>query len=118
VCAWRLLGSELILIPSFYKAYWLFPGHYVLEGLVASQFHRDDTPIEAILGSPFFVFLTEEGCTSQVCVGTAEQWIDVSFGGAFSYDHLPWNVLYLLGVLVAARLITFYALTKFNYLSK
>jgi hypothetical protein len=105
-------------LPYFFSAYWLFPGHYVLEGLVVSQFHEDDTPIEATLGSPFYQFLVGKGCTSEVCVGTAEQWIDVSFGGAFSYYHLPWNVLYLLALLIAARLITFYALVKFNYLSK
>lgn len=87
---------------------------------MSSQFHEDTTPIEATPGSPFFEFLSEEGCSSSDCVlvGTAEQWIEVSFGGKFSYDHLPYNVLYMFALLIVARLLTFYALVKFNYLSK
>lgn len=102
-----------------FAAYWLFPGHYVLEGLVASQFHEDDTPIESTPGSPFYQYLvSERGCTTSECIGTAEDWIFVSFGGQFKYENIPWNVLYLVALIVVARAITFYALMKLNYLAK
>lgn len=101
------------------SAYWLFPGHYVLEGLLASQFHQDDTPIEATLGSPFYDYLQDVGgnCT-ETCVGTAEDWIKVSFGGEFRWENIPWNILYLLALTIGARLITWIALVKLNYLAK
>ena len=35
-------------------AYWLFPLHYILEGLMTSQFKDDDTPIVATFGTPFY----------------------------------------------------------------
>jgi len=35
-------------------AYWTFPLHYVLEGLLTSQFQNDSTPIEASFGTPFY----------------------------------------------------------------
>ena len=118
------LFSGLLIRPDNLKGtfwvfmYWLMPGHYVLEGLVASQFHQDDTMIEANPGSPFFEF---NNCTidqEDKCTGTAEDWIFVSFGGAFQWENVPWNVLYLVGLLISARLITWFALTKLNYLAK
>jgi hypothetical protein len=97
----------------------LFPGHYVLEGLLASQFYEDTTPIEATPGSPFYISL---GCDTDEaidkCVGTAEGWVFVSFGGKFLFEHLPWNALYLIAVIIGARVITFFALLKLNYLAK
>ena len=108
-------------------AYWLFPGHYVLEGLITSQFHEDNTPIEATPGSPFYNFLVANSDAVVQCAGvtglsglcgTAEDWIDYTFGGKFSFDNVPWNVLYLVCLVVGSRLITFIALGNLNYLSK
>jgi ABC-type multidrug transport system ATPase subunit len=98
--------------------YWLMPGHYVLEGLIASQFHQDDTPIVATVGSPFYTSLGCDGTPDYQCIGTAEQWIADSFGGKFNWNHVPWNVVYLLVVLFAVRIINYFALVKLNYLAK
>lgn len=110
--------QRIAKLMSCHTAYWLLPGHYILEGLVASQFYQDTTPIAASQGSPYYNYLVTEGCDPNACVGTAEQWIFVSFGGKFAFDNLPWNFLYLLGLFVAARIICFVALVKFNYLTK
>jgi len=70
-------------------AYWTFPLHYIMEGLLTSQFRNDDTPIVASLGSPFYDFVLSEKCPGTTpedsilvdCItGTAEEWIYVSFG--------------------------------------
>lgn len=58
-----------------------------LEGLLTSQFHNDDTQIEASPGSPFWEYL---GCKEEPCYGSAEDWIFVSFGGAFVFENLKW----------------------------
>jgi hypothetical protein len=94
-------------------AYWLFPGHYVLEGLLTSQFKGDTTRILASPGSQFFA---ASNCTASVpCYGTAEDWINITFGGKFIYEHIKWDILYLVGLVVGARVITCIALTHLNY---
>lgn len=85
---------------------------------MASQFHQDDTPILANQGSPFHQSLVNGGCTTEACVGTAEEWIEVSFDGEYTFEHLPYNVLYLIALIIFARTVTLYALMKLNYLSK
>lgn len=52
-------------IPPFWIwAYWFLPGHYILEGLLTTQFNNDNTPIEATTGSPFWQYLVNSGtCT-------------------------------------------------------
>jgi ABC-type multidrug transport system ATPase subunit len=103
-------------IPTFWIfMYWLMPGHYILEGLLTTQFNNDDTPIEASIGSPFWEYL---GCTEEPCYGTAQQWIFVSFGGAFVFENVKWNVTYLVGAIILVRLIAYIALTRLNYLEK
>ncbi len=72
-------------IPPFWQwGYWLFPLHYVLEGLFTSQFQGDNTTIVASFGSPFFdAVCPEVGPNDPIpnnCTGTAEEWIYVSFG--------------------------------------
>lgn len=109
-------------IPNFWVwAYWVFPGHYVMEGLIMSQFKDDDTQIEASFGSAYFESLVAAGrCdeTSTQCFGTAWEWVLVAFGENWSTDHIPWNILYLIGLAILSRLVTYYALTNFNYLAK
>lgn len=100
--------------------YWLMPGHYVLEGLLASQFHNDNTTIVATPGSPFYASL---GCDlddfdTKVCKGTSEEWILSSFGGLFTWEHIPYNIVYLVGMLITVRTISYFALVKLNYLAK
>mmetsp|Transcript_2152 Transcript_2152/g.3905 ORF Transcript_2152/g.3905 Transcript_2152/m.3905 type:complete len:150 (-) Transcript_2152:89-538(-) len=107
-------------------AYWLFSGHYVLEGLLMSQYYQDDTPILPSLGTPFYDYVyAQPECQAQLaepdpqlCYGTAEEFIYVSFGGLFTWDHVPYNFLYLLGLFVLTKFVTWYALDRFNYLAK
>jgi ABC-type multidrug transport system permease subunit len=84
-------------MPTFWIfMYWLFPGHYILEGLLVTQFNNDDTPIVATPGTSFWNFL---GCNSQTqteCVGTAEEWIYATFDGAFVIENIPKDVGYLI----------------------
>ena len=85
----------------------------VFEGIFMSQYNGDETPITATPGSPFFTYLS---CNNTVpeCEGTAEQWIESSFPD-FSVDNIKWDFLYLVGVILASRFITFVALTTLNY---
>jgi hypothetical protein len=96
----------------------LLPGHYFLEGMIMSQFANDESLIEATPGSPFYLSLVEEGeCTEGQegpCEGTIGQWIDVSFTD-WNESNVKWNALYLAGLIILSRLITFYALTNINY---
>mmetsp|Transcript_19324 Transcript_19324/g.36086 ORF Transcript_19324/g.36086 Transcript_19324/m.36086 type:complete len:437 (-) Transcript_19324:3403-4713(-) len=108
-------------IPTFWIfMYWILPGHYILEGLLVTQFYEDDTPIQASLGSPFWDYL---GCDHQAsqadntldCVGSAEEWVFATFGGIFVIDHIPGCIAYLVGLLIITRLVTFWALGHLNY---
>jgi len=107
-------------------AYWVMPGHYVLEGLLVSQFHEDNTPIIPYVGSPFYDYVRKTYCPGAEygeplpsgCTGTAEEWIYVSFGGKFVWGHLGANIIYLVLVLLLSKLVAFVALKRLNYLAK
>lgn len=109
-------------------AYWTFPLHYIMEGLLTSQFRNDDTPIVASLGSPFYDYVLSEKCPGTTpedsisvdCItGTAEEWIYVSFGkGWFVPDHIPFNFVYLIGAIIVAKVLTLYGLKQKNFLAK
>lgn len=83
-----IFGGILIrpqYIPTFWLwGYWTFPLHYVLEGLFTSQFQGDNTTIVASYGSPFFDAVCPgigpDDPIPANCTGTAEEWINVSFG--------------------------------------
>ncbi|GAX16151.1 hypothetical protein FisN_3Hh368 [Fistulifera solaris] len=101
-------------IPIFWIfMYWVTPGHYIFEGIFMSQYENDNTPIEASPGSPFFISL---GCTNaeEICVGTAEGWVQSSFSD-WSVDSIPWNILYLVVLVVTTRVLTFVGLKKLDY---
>lgn len=109
-------------------AYWVFPLHYVMEGLFTSQFQGDETPIVASYGSPFYEFSLEKNCPDlasssadipQECItGTAEDWIYVSFGGMWIPEHIPYNIIYLIGAVVVAKAMAMWGLWGKNYLAK
>ncbi|KAL7543144.1 hypothetical protein ACHAXR_013435 [Thalassiosira sp. AJA248-18] len=113
-------------------AYWLFPLHYVLEGIMTSQFKDDDTPIVASYGSAFYGDVLKSECPDLVdnpnvlyddipaeCItGTAEQWVYVSFGGMWVPEHIPYDILYLCGAIIVAKGIAWYGLRSKNYLAK
>jgi ABC-2 type transporter len=66
-CFCTILRNEGNTLTRFYPciiAYWMFPGHYILEGLLTTQFNNDDTLIEATYTSAFWQYLVDMGkCT-------------------------------------------------------
>lgn len=110
-------------IPNFWIfLYWSMPGHWIFEGIFMSQYRGDDTPIVASPGSQFYQALVtssgSESCNEDgdVCVGTAEQWVAISFRD-FSPDNIKWDAVYLICLIILFRIIAFVALTTLNYRS-
>jgi ABC-type multidrug transport system ATPase subunit/ABC-type multidrug transport system permease subunit len=106
-------------IPTFWKfMYWVMPGHYILEGLLVTQFQGDTTQILASPGSLFWDFL---GCDDHIlesnpeCSGTAEEWIYASFGGIFVPENIAGDILYLVSLLLLTRIVSLVALERLNY---
>jgi len=120
--------SGLIVRPQYLTGfwqvtYWITPGHYVFEGLVVTQFSDDERLVEAYFGSEFFQYMN---CTllqntsddgSRQCVGYVRQYVDSFFGGRFTRDHVPQDLVILGLYLTFARVLTYFALKKFNYAS-
>ena len=81
---------------------------------MVSQYDNDLTPIVASPNTLFWQYL---GCDEQPspCVGTAEQWVFASFSGFFIPEHIPWNIFYLIGMLLISRTTTGFALAYLNY---
>mmetsp|Transcript_27588 Transcript_27588/g.66312 ORF Transcript_27588/g.66312 Transcript_27588/m.66312 type:complete len:915 (-) Transcript_27588:593-3337(-) len=106
-------------MPPFWKfMYWLMPGHYILEGLLVTQYAGDQTPIQASIGSPFWTYLgcddkVEEGQTE--CFGSAEDWVYATFDGIFVPENIPGDIAYLVGLLVFTRVVTLLGLQFLNY---
>ena len=94
------------------------PGHYILEGLLVTQYAGDQTPIQASIGSPFWTYL---GCDDKVedgqaeCFGSAENWVYATFDGIFVVEHIPGDIAYLVGLLVFTRVVTLLGLQFLNY---
>jgi hypothetical protein len=116
--------SGLIVRPQYLSGFWalpfwLTPGHYVFEGLVASQFFSDDTLVTASPMSPFFQYLNctlgNETFISEPCVGTVEQYVIAFFGGKYQYDHIFYDAIALGIFLVFARVLTYFALKRYNF---
>ena len=57
--------NTLICFHLYITAYWLLPGHYILEGLLTTQFNNDGTPIEATTGSFFWDYLVSNGTCAE-----------------------------------------------------
>lgn len=103
-------------IPKFWIfMYWLLPGHYILEGLMTTQFNNDTSEIAASPGSGFYQYL--ECVEGSPCAGTAEEWIEYTFAGEFSISNVPYDILYLFAVTILTRLISVWALGNLNYRS-
>jgi hypothetical protein len=94
------------------------PGHYILEGMLTSQFNGDDTQIEASAGSNFWNYL---GCEEQfengakTCTGSAQDWVFATFDGAWVPEHIPANIAYLVGMVLLMRVLTVFGLGYLNY---
>eukprot|EP00522_Entomoneis_paludosa_P012046 CAMPEP_0172443714 /NCGR_PEP_ID=MMETSP1065-20121228/3929_1 /TAXON_ID=265537 /ORGANISM="Amphiprora paludosa, Strain CCMP125" /LENGTH=1500 /DNA_ID=CAMNT_0013194039 /DNA_START=53 /DNA_END=4555 /DNA_ORIENTATION=+ len=104
-------------IPVFWEwCYWVFPGHYLFEGIFLTQFHDDDRVIEASDGTPFYQGL---GCSPEdetVCEGTIAQWMEINFPD-WSRDNVYYCGIYLAVLIILTRLVTFWALGNLNYRS-
>eukprot|EP00536_Pseudo-nitzschia_multiseries_P002021 jgi/Psemu1/182647/e_gw1.27.166.1 len=113
--------SGLIVRPQYMKnvfafTYWITPGHFVYEGLILSQYWGDERLVTADGGSEFYERL---GCDlydyGNTCEGTVEEYVLVFFGGKFIGGNLYQDVLVLALYLILARVVTFFALRKFQY---
>ncbi|GKY93223.1 hypothetical protein MPSEU_000290000 [Mayamaea pseudoterrestris] len=104
-------------IPTFWIfMYWILPGHWIMEGLFTSQYGSSQIPIEASLDSPFYVALGCNETDNSPCMGTAGEWLAVTFT-SFSADNIKWDVTYLVVMIVISRAVSWVALTNLNYRS-
>lgn len=132
--------SGLIVRPQYLSAfffvpYYITPGHYVYEGLIASQFTGDYRLVVADDLSEYFRWVTSlpeeerpycppvescedtQYCCPTDCCGTVEQYMGSFFGGYFNAGNLLQDVLVLGAFLVTARVLTYFSLRFFNYVS-
>lgn len=128
VAGMSALFCGILIKPQFISSFWVFmywitPLHWVLEALITSQYYLDESPIMARPGSPYNMALITKGdCVQDFfdpCYGTAEQWVEITFGGWFQYENV-WraDLPYLLGICLLSRVVCYVALTKLNYLRK
>jgi len=97
-------------------AYWAFPFHYVVEGILVSQFYGSDLQIESVEGSSWYSAMQ---CTeNSQCYGTPYEFIQFRFGGYFSYSHLTWDVVYFLCAVTIINALKSIALQRLRFLAK
>uniref|UniRef100_A0A7S4JUM9 ABC transporter domain-containing protein n=1 Tax=Odontella aurita TaxID=265563 RepID=A0A7S4JUM9_9STRA len=119
--------SGLIVRPQylsgFWQApYWITPGRYVYEGMMASQFYDDERNVTASPGSSFWQELDCDNTTAwpedgEPCYGTVADYFNVFFGYKFKRSNIPLNGGILAVFLIIARALTGFALWKLNYTS-
>mmetsp|Transcript_18426 Transcript_18426/g.27360 ORF Transcript_18426/g.27360 Transcript_18426/m.27360 type:complete len:1393 (-) Transcript_18426:1399-5577(-) len=94
--------------------YWSTPQHYVIEGILLSQYQNSDARITPFPGSPFFEYVASVCNVSDPtndCTGTAEEWFEATFDGYWSADNLLSDTMYLLGAIVLLRIAMVWGLT-------
>jgi hypothetical protein len=122
---YNVFFSGLIVRPQqfsgpFQLGLWTAPGRFAFEGIAMSQFAGINDPVVAQPLSPYYFYL---GCGDNLdninpdCVGTIDSYVQFFFGGKFSQDNFWLDLGVLLGYLVLARLLTWFALKKFNYVN-
>ena len=93
---------------------------------MTSQFYEDTTPIVASLPSPFASYLMAKNCpdanptsppASCDLTGTAEEWIFSTFGEMWVPEHIKYDIIYLVGAVAVAKMLTMYGLKRKNYMS-
>lgn len=86
-----------------------------------TQFSHLDVPVIAQPFSPYFFSLDCYNETtlaiSDPCVGNMQDYVNFYFGGVYTPDNFWMDVGVLLGYLFLARLLTWFALKKFNYVN-
>jgi ABC-type multidrug transport system permease subunit len=91
-------------ITPFWKfVYYMVPSHYMLEGLVMSQFQNDETPVQPIYG------------TETV---PASSYIYEHFGGEFDYDRKWRDIGVLIGYVAILRIGTFVVLSYVRHINR
>ena len=126
---YNVFFSGLIVKPQYFVGpfqlgFWTAPGRFAFEGLAITQFKDIDIPVTATFGSPFFY---ANGCnrtlfleasangTALECQGTMDEYVQFYFGGRFVLDHFWLDVGCLLGYLLLSRILSYWALKRFNY---
>lgn len=121
---YNVFFSGLIVKPQYFRGpfqlgYWTAPGRFAFEGLVMTQFKDIQVPVLAQPGSAFYFELgcaaTIEDISDEPCTGTMEQFVNFFFGGRFTNDNFWLDIGVLLGYLLLSRILTYWALAKFNY---
>jgi ABC-type multidrug transport system permease subunit len=119
---YNIFFSGLVVRPQYFAGafqmgIWTAPGRFAFEGLVITQFDGNQTPVLAEYLSPYFFYL---GCTQDMqgeCFGTISDFVQFFFQGYFTKDHFWMDVGVLLGYLVLTKILTGFALWKFNYVN-
>ncbi|CBJ30625.1 conserved unknown protein [Ectocarpus siliculosus] len=90
-------------IPGLWLwAYYLNPLHYILEGMVSTQFNGNDRTIETATQGPM----------------TVEEYVDGYFGGEYKYSNRWYDVMALLLFIIAVRAVYMYALGHITHLNR
>jgi ABC-2 type transporter len=118
---YNVFFSGYIVKPQYFTGpfqlgLWTAPGRFTYEGMVTTQFDDATIPVVAEPSSPFYFSLNCTNATAN-CVGTVEQYTQFAFGDKFSIDNFWWDVGALFAYVLLARLLTWYALKRFNYVN-
>lgn len=118
---YNVFFSGFIVKPKYFHGpfqvgLWTAPGRFAYEGITMTQFDGLSVPVIAKPGSPFYFDLNCTG-TVEPCTGTIDEYVAFSFGSSFSPDNFYLDVFALVGYVVLARLLIWYALKKFNYVN-
>ena len=137
---YNIFFSGYIVRPRYFKGpfqlgLWTAPGRFAYEGIVMTQFENIDDLVLAEDFSPFYFSL---GCgdallaettdsesptpspkneTESQCYGTVEEYVQFFFGSQFSIDNFWMDLFVLVGYVILARFLTWFALKKFNYVN-
>jgi hypothetical protein len=118
---YNVFFSGYIVKPQYFNGpfklgLWTAPGRFVYEGIVTTQFQDLKIPVLASPNSPFFFSLN---CTNVdvECIGTIDEYSRFAFGDKFTIDAFWLDVFVLIGYVFLARILTWFALKRFNYVN-
>jgi len=117
-----LIVQPQLMVRTFYAVpYYICPGHYVYDGLLASMYLRNNETVLADRGSLFERYLEDQGtCNSTVshqtsCTGTAYEFIQFFFGNQVAVDQPAFSGVVLGAMLILARVLTWVALKYIRF---
>lgn len=117
-----LIVRPQFMVGTFYALpYYICTGHYVYESMVMALYTDNTETVIATVGSDFYEYLEQNSADCAEgqanCTGTAEEYVNVFFGGEFTRQHQLRNALILGGTLVLARVLTWVALKYIRFSS-